>query len=100
MTSQKIDGMRQFYYAYTIGSLIYVILYTRPYIYNVGMINRFHINQGPKHYIILIHILKYFQRTRDYMLVYFNEDLIAIKYTGFEFNRDVNVQISTYKFLY
>ena len=74
--------MRQVPYASTIGSLMYVMLCTRPDIcYSVGMISRYQSNPGLKHWQAVKHILKYLRRTRDYMLVHHCEDLIPIGYT-------------------
>ena len=78
-TQEEVDMMRQVSYASTVGSLMYAMLYTRPDIcYLVGMVSRYQSNPGPKHWQAVKHILKYLQRTRDYMLVYRCEDLIPI----------------------
>lgn len=37
-----------------------------------------------EHFVAVKHILNYFWRTRDYMLVYFGEDLTPIGYTDFD----------------
>ena len=70
-TQEEVDMMRQVPYASAVGSLMYVMLCTRPDIcYSVGMVNRYQSNPGPKHWQAVKHILKYLRRTRDYMLVY------------------------------
>ena len=70
-TLEEENTMRQVPYASVVGSLMYAILCTRPDInYLVGMVSRYLSNPGPKHWQVVKHILKYLQRTRDYMLVY------------------------------
>ena len=70
-TLEEENTMRQVPYASVVGSLMYTILCTRPDInYPVGMVSRYLSNPGPKHWQVVKHILKYLQRTRDYMLVY------------------------------
>ena len=74
-TLEEENTMRQVPYASVVGSLMYAILCTRPDInYPVGMVSRYLSNPGPKHWQVVKHILKYLQRTRDYMLVYQIED--------------------------
>ena len=70
-TLEEENTMRQVPYASVVGSLMYAILCTRPDInYPVGMVSHYLSNPGPKHWQVVKHILKYLQRTRDYMLVY------------------------------
>ena len=74
-TLEEENTMRQVPYASVVGSLMYTILCTRPDInYPVGMVSCYLSNPGPKHWQVVKHILKYLQRTRDYMLVYQIED--------------------------
>ena len=83
--------MRQVPYASTIGSLMYVMLCTRPDIcYSVGMVSRYQSNLGLKHWQAVKHILKYLRRTRDYMLIYHSKDLIHIGYTNSNFQSDLD----------
>ena len=90
-THEEENMMRQVPYASVIGSLMYVMLCTRPNIcYSVGMVNRYQLNPRPKHWQAVKHILKYFRRMRDYMLVYRCEDLILIGYTDSEFQLDLD----------
>ena len=59
------------------------------------MVSRYQSNPGPKHWQAVKHILKYPWRTRDYMLVYHNEDLILIGYTDSDFQLDLDFRKST-----
>ena len=78
--------MRHVPYASAVGSLMYVMLCTRPDIcYVVGVVSRFQSNPGPDHWIAVKHILKYLRRTRDYILVYLSVDLNILRYTDSNF---------------
>ena len=75
---------------------MYAMLCTRPDIcYSVSMVSRYQLNLGPKHWQAVKHILKYLQRTRDYMLIYRCEDLISIGYTDSDFQSDLDFRKST-----
>ena len=85
-TLEEENIMRQVPCASEVGSLMYVMLCSRPDIYySVGMVNRYQSNPRLKHWQAVKHILKYLWRTRDYMLVYHSEDLIPIGYTDSDF---------------
>ena len=69
-TPAKIERMRGIPYAYTMGSLMYAMLCTRPDIcFVVGMVSRYQSNPGEEHWIVVKHILKYLKKMRNYMLV-------------------------------
>ena len=88
--------IRQVPYASTVGSLMYAMLYTRLDIYySVGMVSRYQSNPGPKHWQAIKHILKYLQKTRNYMFVYRCEDQIPIGYTDSNFQSDLDFRKST-----
>ena len=64
---------------------------SRPDIYySVGMVSRYQSNPRPKHWQAVKHILKYLWRMRDYMLVYWCEDLIPIGYTNSYFQSNLD----------
>ena len=51
--------MRRVPYASAVGSLMYVMLYTRPDIYYVvRIVSRYQSNLGPKHWKVVNHILR------------------------------------------
>ena len=88
--------MRQVSYASTVGSLMYVLLCTRPDIYySVGMVSQYQSNLGPKHWQAVKCILKYLRKTRDYILVHRYEDLIPIGYTDLDFQSNLDFRKST-----
>lgn len=62
----------------------------------VGIVSQYQSNPGPNHWVVVKHILKYLRRTKDYMLVYCNEDLTPLSYTDFDFqlNRDSRKSMS------
>ena len=95
-THEEENMMRQVLYASAVGSLMYVMLCIRPYIYySVGMVSQYQSNPGPKHWQAIKHILKYLRRTRNYMLVYRCENLIPIGYTISNFQLDLDFRKST-----
>ena len=83
-------------YASAVGSLMYVMLCTRPYIcYSVGIVSRYQSNPGREHWITMKLILKYLRRMRDYMLVYLGDELVPRGYTDYDFQSDVDLRKST-----
>ena len=70
-TLAEIERMRGISYASVVGSLIYVMLCTRPDIcFAVGMVSRYQSDPGKEHWIVVKHIFKHLRRMRYYMLVY------------------------------
>ena len=68
-TNAEIERMRGIPYALAVGSLMYIMLCTRPDIYFVmGVVSRYQSEPGEEHWIAVKHILKYLRRTRDYIL--------------------------------
>ena len=75
---------------------MYAILCTRLDIcYSAGMISRYQLNLGLKHWQAVKHILKYLRRMRNYMLVYRHEDLILIGYKDSDFQSNLDFKKST-----
>ncbi|RVW43382.1 Retrovirus-related Pol polyprotein from transposon TNT 1-94 [Vitis vinifera] len=63
--------MERFPYASAIGSLMYAQVCTRPDIaYIVGMLGRYLSNPGMDHWKKAKRVMRYLQRTKDYMLTY------------------------------
>jgi hypothetical protein len=82
--------------ASALGSFMYVMLCTRPYIcFAVGMVSKYKSNTGPPHWVAVKHIIKYLCRMKDYMLVYHCEDLTTTSYTDFDFQSDHDSRKST-----
>ena len=82
-TNKETESMKTVPYALAIGSLMYVMLCTRPDIcFVVGMVSRYQSNPGREHWTAIKHIIKYLKRTRDYMLVYHSDKLVFVGYTN------------------
>ena len=95
-TPQEVEEMGQIPYASAVGSLMYAMLCTRPDIcYAVGVVSRFQSNPGKEHWVAVKAILKYLRRTRNYMLVYGDKDLILTGYTDSDFQGDKDSRKST-----
>ena len=77
-TPQEEENIRCVPYEYVVGSLMYDMIYTRLDIcYAVGIVCRFQSNPGFDHWDVDVkHILKYFRRMKNYMLVYSGKNLI------------------------
>ena len=88
-------------YASVVGSLMYVMLCTRPDIYYVvGIVNIYQHNSGPEHWTEVKYIFKYLRRTRDYMLTYECLDLISINYIDSDFVSDMDSRKSTFRYVF
>ncbi|KAH9723681.1 hypothetical protein KPL70_007198 [Citrus sinensis] len=95
-TSEEIERMRRVSYADVVGSLMYVMLCTRPDIcFAVGMVSRYQFNPGPQYWTAVKHIMKYLKRTKNYMLVYPGDKLIPVGYTDSDFMSDKDSRKST-----
>ncbi|XP_043717636.1 secreted RxLR effector protein 161-like [Telopea speciosissima] len=83
-------------YASAIGSLIYVMLYTRPDIcHAVEIVSHYPSNPGQEHLIVVKGILKYLRRTKDYFLVYDCDQLSVMGYTDSDFQTNKDDRKST-----
>ena len=97
---RKKQRMKAIPYTLALGSLIYVMLCTRPNIcYVVGIVNRYQSNLEPKHRTKVKYIFKYLRRTRYYMLTYRGSDLIPVYYT-FYFMSDMSSKKSTSEYVF
>ena len=97
MTAKEKEYMKTVPYASTVGSLMYVMLCTRPDIcYSVGIVSRYQSNPGREHWTSVKHIL----RTRDYMLVYHGDELAPIGYTYSNFQSYADLRKSTFGYVF
>ena len=75
----EIQEMQWIPYASAIGSLIYAQVCTRPDIaYIVGMLGRYLSNPKKDHWIAAKRVMRYLQRTKDYMLTYRKSNQLEI----------------------
>ncbi|KAK8578706.1 hypothetical protein V6N12_069050 [Hibiscus sabdariffa] len=87
---QERECMSQILYVSAIGSIMYVMICTRPDLsYALSMTSRYQANPGEGHWIAVKNILKYLRRTKDVFLVYGGEEQLSIKgYTDASFQTD------------
>ena len=71
--------MQKIPYASAVGSLMYAQVCTRPSIaYIVGMLGRYLSNPGLDHWKAAKQVMRYLQRTKDFMLTYRKSDQLEI----------------------
>ena len=80
--------MNQIPYALGIGSIMYVMLCTRPDVaHAISLTNRYQSDPGLEHWTAVKNIFKYFRRTKGMFLLYGGEeDLVARCYVDSSFN--------------
>ena len=83
-------------YASAIGSIMYVMLCTRPDVsYALSVTSRYQSDPGEGHWIAVKNILKYLRRTKDAFLVYGGEEELVVNgYTDTSFQTDKDNFIS------
>ncbi|WCJ31679.1 Retrovirus-related Pol polyprotein from transposon TNT 1-94 [Euphorbia peplus] len=78
-------------YANAIGSIMYVMLCTRPDVaFALSMTSRFQANPGERHWTAVKNILKYLRRTKEMFLVYGGGELRVEGYTDASYETDVD----------
>ena len=60
--------------------------------------SKYQLNLGQKHWTLVKYILKYFKRMRDYMLLFYSDELVPKRYidSNFQSNKDSCWSISNY----
>ena len=85
--------MQKIPYASTVGSLMYAQVCTRPNIaYIVGMLGRYLSNPGLDHWKEAKRVIRYLQRTKDFMIAYRKSD--QLKIIGYSDSNFVGCQYS------
>ncbi|XP_052724021.1 secreted RxLR effector protein 161-like [Vigna angularis] len=75
----RIQEMQKIPYALVVGSLMYAQICTRPDIaYIVGVLGRYLSNLGMNNWKVAKRVMRYLQRTKDYMLTYRRSDRLEI----------------------
>ncbi|XP_073017971.1 secreted RxLR effector protein 161-like [Primulina eburnea] len=94
--------MQKIPYASAVGSRMYTQVCTRPDIaYVTGMLGRYLSNPGVEHWKAVKRVLRYLQRTKDYMLIYRRLDqLEIIGYTDSDFAGCQDSMKSTSGYIY
>ncbi|KAL4292066.1 hypothetical protein GQ457_14G013900 [Hibiscus cannabinus] len=101
-TPQERERMSQIPYASAIGSIMYVMICTRPDLsYALSMTSQYQTNPGEGHWTTVKNILKYLRRTKDVFLVYGGEENLGIKgYTDASFQTEKDDSRSQPRFLF
>ena len=88
-TLEEKEHMKHIPYASAIGSIMYVMLCTRPDVpFALSVTSRYQSNYGEEHWAAVKTILKYLRRTKDLFLVYGEGDLQVKWYTDASFQSD------------
>ena len=83
-------------YASAMGSLMFVMIYTRPDIAQaVGAVSRYMANPGGEHWIVVKRILRYIRGTSDVALCYRGSEFTISGYADSDFVGDLNKRKST-----
>ena len=81
-TPKQKERIEKVLYASVVGSLMYAMLCTRPYIsYAIGMVSRYQYNPGEAHCKAVKRILRYLKGMMYYRLCYQGQDLQLKGYT-------------------
>ncbi|KAA0043390.1 retrovirus-related pol polyprotein from transposon tnt 1-94 [Cucumis melo var. makuwa] len=94
----KSITLRRIYYLSGMGFTCLrnsVLRHLKKNLYAVGIVSRYQSKPGFDNWTAVKIILKYLKRTRDYMLVYGEKDLILIGYTDSDFQTDKDFRKST-----
>ena len=90
-TPKDIQRMSKIPYASAIGSLIYVMLCTRPNIAHVvSVISRYQSNLDKEYWISVKCIFKYLRRTKNMFLIFRRGELRVQGYTDSDFMFDID----------
>ncbi|XP_040945796.1 secreted RxLR effector protein 161-like [Gossypium hirsutum] len=89
-TPQEREYMCKIPYTLAIGSIIYVMLYTRLDVsYALSITSQYQVDPGEGHWVAIKNILKYLRRTKDTFLIYRGEEKLSVNdYTDASFQTD------------
>ena len=100
-TPEERANMDMIPYASAIGSIMYVMLCTRPDIaHALSVTSRYQADPGLEHWKAVKCILKYLRRTKDLLLVYGGNSLKVEGYTDSSFQSDVDDSKSNSGYVY
>ncbi|GAA0186408.1 hypothetical protein LIER_33696 [Lithospermum erythrorhizon] len=101
LKSLEIKEMQKIPYASAVGSLMYARVCTRPDItFIVGVLGRYLSNPDMNHWKAVKRVIRYLQRTKDYMLTYWRSDkLEIIGYSDSDFDECLDTRRSTSEFI-
>jgi hypothetical protein len=100
--TDELDCMSKVPYASAIGSIMYVMISTRPDVsYALSATSRYQSDPGESHWTKVKNILKYFRRTKDVFLVYGGEEELTVTgYTDASFQIDKDESKSQLGFMF
>ena len=88
-TQDERTHMNMIPYASATGSIMYVMLCTRPDVsYALSVTRKYQSDLEMGHWVAVKNILKYLRRAKDVFLIYENEDLIVNGYSDASFQSD------------
>ena len=91
LTQDERTRMNMIPYASAIGSIMYVMLCTRPDVsYALSVTRRYQLDPGMGHWVAAKNILKYLRMTKDVFLIYGDRDLTVEGYSDASFQSDRN----------
>jgi hypothetical protein len=99
-SDEEKDEMKKVSYASVVGSLMYVMVYTRPDIaHAAGVVSRFLSNPGKEHWSAVKWILRYLKGTSSFSLCFGNNKPVLDGYTNADMTGDVDSRKSTSGYL-
>jgi hypothetical protein len=95
-TKEKKEQMSLIPYANAVGSLMYVMVSTRPNIsHAVGVVSRYMENPGKEHWAVVKWVLRYLRGTTDYCITYNGGCELVCGYVDSDFAGDLDKIRST-----
>ena len=96
------DAMKTIPCARVVGSLMYVQVCTRPDIaFIVNVLGRYLLNHGHDHWVAAKKVMRYLQRTKDFMLIYRRVDnLEVVGYSNSDFGGCSDDRKSTSRYIF
>jgi hypothetical protein len=95
-TQEEIEYMSRVPYSSTIGSLMYVMVCTRPNIaHAVGVVSRYMNNPGKEHWEVVKWILRYFRGTTTHALCFGGSNIVLQGYVDSDMEGDKDSRRST-----
>jgi hypothetical protein len=92
---EDIQEMKKYPYREVLGSLMYLMVSTRPDLaHAVGMLGRYANNPGKRHWYAAKRVLRYLQGTKDYKLTFQGNQLDIHGYCDADFGRDLDERVS------
>lgn len=98
---EEVSEMLKVLYAQVVGSLMYAMTNTRPYIcHAVGLVSIYQSNPSKEHWQTMKHILRYLQGTKNLKLWFRISDLELIGYSDADFESHVHDKKSTNEYIF